>query len=96
MNANFVQVWLKNNTGFTLPFTINELSNDITKLKLDYCSLTGACFAESPTQTEISPHAGSIPSELGNLTKLTHLQLENNQLTGAFLYSTRSTQSDSN
>ena len=34
------------------------------------------------------PPAGSIPSELGNLTKLTSLKLFNNQLTGACMCST--------
>ena len=32
---------LRGNKGFTLPLNIGELGDDITKLDLSYCSLTG-------------------------------------------------------
>ena len=32
---------LHDNKGFTLPLNIGELGDDITKLDLSYCSLTG-------------------------------------------------------
>ena len=41
MKAKGVDVRLKNNAGFTLPANIGELGDDITKLDLSNCSLTG-------------------------------------------------------
>ena len=42
MKAKGVNVRLVGNIGFTLPSNIGELGDDITKLDLSYCSLTGA------------------------------------------------------
>ena len=41
MKANGVYVGLDANMGFTLPSNIGELGDDITKLDLSRCSLTG-------------------------------------------------------
>ena len=35
------ELGLRGNKGFTLPLNIGELGDDITKLDLSYCSLTG-------------------------------------------------------
>ena len=42
MKAKGVTVRLSGNTGFTLPSNIGELSDDIKKLDLSNCSLTGS------------------------------------------------------
>ena len=41
MKANGIDVGLNGNKGFTLPSNIGELGDDITKLDLSNCSLTG-------------------------------------------------------
>ena len=41
MKAKGVDVRLDNNAGFTPPLNIGELGDDITKLDLSFCSLTG-------------------------------------------------------
>jgi hypothetical protein len=41
MKAKGVDVRLNDNAGFTLPSNIGELGDDITKLDLSDCSLTG-------------------------------------------------------
>ena len=41
MKAKGVEVSLSGNAGFTLPSNIGELGDDITKLDLSNCSLTG-------------------------------------------------------
>ena len=40
----------------------------------------------SSTQKLTSPHAGAIPESIGNLTKLTNLQLQDNKLEGESVY----------
>ena len=41
------QLGLDGNEGFTLPLNIGELGDDITKLDLSYCSLTGPLSTRS-------------------------------------------------
>ena len=43
MKARGCDVSLEENGGFTLPSSIGELDDDITKLDLSSCSLAGAC-----------------------------------------------------
>ena len=47
MKANGVSVELDGNMGFTLPSNIGELGDDITKLDLSSCSLTGRLSTRS-------------------------------------------------
>ena len=44
MKAKGTTVTLSGNTGFTLPVNIGELGDEITKLDLSNCSLTGALW----------------------------------------------------
>ena len=47
MKANGIDVALSGNKGFTLPSNIGELGDDITKLDLSDCSLTGLLSTRS-------------------------------------------------
>ena len=47
MKANGFDVALGGNKGFTLPSNIGELGDDITKLDLSNCSLTGLLSTRS-------------------------------------------------
>ena len=51
MKAKGVHVRLNSNVGFTLPSNIGELGDDITKLDLSDCSLTGLLSTRSERVT---------------------------------------------
>ena len=82
---------LVGNKGFTLPSNISKLGDDITKLDLSFCSLTGPLSIRTERLRVLlifTYSAGELPKQLGQLTKLTHLDVSENELTGAL--STRS------
>ena len=87
MKANGIHVALTGNKGFTLPSDIGEIGDDITKLDLSSCSLTGLLS----TRTErlrmfadlfLPLYPGKLPEELGKLVNLTYFDASFNDLTG--------------
>ena len=75
MKANGIDVALNGNKGFTLPSNIGELGDDITKLDLFNCSVTGLLstrvLSSLPSRLQLAmlsslrfvraPHSDGIP-----------------------------------
>jgi hypothetical protein len=78
--------------GFTLPCNIGDLSPAITTLELSSCHLTGCfrffshtfCLSVSIIllQTCVRHYKGEIPASIGQLTNLSKLDLDDNNLSG--------------
>ena len=85
--ARGCEVFLSGNTGFTLP-DMSNLADDITKINLSDCSLTGNVNldvhrSELKLETCYCDVLGSIPDFSSN-TALNVLYLNGNQLSGGF------------
>ena len=86
MKANGVFVGLDGNMGFTLPSNIGELGDDITKLYLSNCSLTGPRSTRSERfrfrVDMVAFFAGQLPKELGKPVNLRVFNVYGNQIEG--------------
>ena len=86
MKAKGANVRLSGNAGFTLPSNIGELGDEITKLDLSCCSLTGPLSIRSERFTfrvdMVTFFAGQLPKELGKLVNLKELDVYGNKIEG--------------